>query len=127
VLLTPALGAALTAAWLHRQRLAGWLRHPVRALPPGWAWLIGCTLASWLCTTLSPNKDGRYIAPVLPLLTLLLARGWWQIGLWLQVRPGVSGGALGAGALAFGLLAGAGELATIQARALRRPCTSRLP
>ena len=127
VLLTPALGAALMAAWLHRQRLIGWLRHPVRALPPGWAWLIGCTLAGWLCTTLSPNKDGRYIAPVLPLLTLLVARGWWQIGLWLQARPGLSGGAIGAGALALGLLAGAGELASAQARALRREAPSPAP
>lgn len=127
VLLTPALGAALASAWLHRQRIVGWLRHPVRALPPGWAWLIGCTLASWLCTTLSPNKDGRYIAPVLPLLTLLVARGWWQIGLWLQARPTVSGGALGAGALALGLLAGGGELASVQARALRREAPSPAP
>jgi len=127
VLLTPALGAGLAATWLHRQRLAGWLRHPVRALPPGWAWLIGCTLAGWLCTTLSPNKDGRYIAPVLPLLTLLVARGWWQIGLWLQARPGVSGGALGVGVLGLGLLAGAGELATAQARTLRREAPSPAP
>jgi hypothetical protein len=127
VLLTPALGAGLASAWLHRQRLPGWLRHPVRALPPGWAWLIGCTLAGWLCTTLSPNKDGRYIAPVLPLLTLLVARGWWQIGLWLKSRPGLSGGAFGAGALALGLLAGAGELATAQARTLRREAPSPAP
>jgi len=126
-LLTPALGAGLTASWLNRQRLAGWLRHPVRALPPGWAWLIGCTLAGWLCTTLSPNKDDRYIAPLLPLLTLLVARGWWQIGLWLRARAGAKGGVIGAGALVLGLLAGGGELAAVQARALRREAPSPAP
>ncbi len=40
------------------------------------AWLWGVFLSGWLLTTLSPNKDPRYLAPLLPLLALLLARGW---------------------------------------------------
>ena len=45
----------------------------------GWGWVVGCAVAGWLFTSLSPNKDPRYIAPVLPLLVLLLARGWWVL------------------------------------------------
>ena len=51
---------------------------------PGWPWLIGCALSGLLFTTLSPNKDDRYIAPVLPLLLILLARGWWLVLAWLE-------------------------------------------
>ncbi|KKZ13129.1 MAG: hypothetical protein TE42_01585 [Candidatus Synechococcus spongiarum SP3] len=46
------------------------------ALPEGWGWLLGCTVSGWLLTTMSPNKDARYIAPVLSLLILWLALGW---------------------------------------------------
>ncbi|HYP03686.1 MAG TPA: 4-amino-4-deoxy-L-arabinose transferase, partial [Cyanobium sp.] len=113
----PAVAAALVAAWRQRRRLPDALRYPVRHLPPGWAWLIGCTLSGWLCTTLSPNKDGRYIAPVLPLVILLLARGWWQIGLGLQGRWGrpATAGLLGAG-----LLAAATDVGFSQAKAIQR-------
>ena len=117
VLLLPALGAGLVAAWQGRRQLISRLLQPVRSLPPGWAWLIGCTLAGLICTTLSPNKDTRYIAPVLPLLTLLVARGWWQLGLWLGAKRG---GAAAAGLLGAGLLSGAGHLAQAQAQALQR-------
>lgn len=79
---------------------------------PGWGWLIGCALSGWLFTTLSPNKDARYIAPVLPLLVLLLAEGWWRLGLWLRRR---GGGRLAAAGLAGGLLASAAT--TLQGRA----------
>jgi 4-amino-4-deoxy-L-arabinose transferase-like glycosyltransferase len=48
-------------------------------LAPGWGWLIGCAVSGLLFTGFSPNKDPRYIAPVLPLLLLLLARGWWAL------------------------------------------------
>ncbi|MFN9485334.1 MAG: 4-amino-4-deoxy-L-arabinose transferase, partial [Cyanobacteriota bacterium] len=54
----------------------------------GWAWLVGCALSGWLCTTLSPNKDPRYITPVLPLLVILLARAWWELGGWVRRRCG---------------------------------------
>ena len=43
-------------------------------------------MAAWVLTTLSPNKGDRYIAPMLPALLLMLARGWWQWGHWLQAR-----------------------------------------
>ena len=105
VLLVPGLAGGLLAAWRHRQRLSGGLRRPAPALPPGWGWLIGCTLAGGLLTTLSPNKDSRYIAPVLPLLLLILARGWWQIGLALQRRWGPAAAVPG---LALGLISAAG-------------------
>lgn len=74
------------------------------ALPPGWGWLVGCAAAGLVATTLSPNKDARYLAPVLPLLLLLLAAGWWQLGQRLQRLLGRrSACAL----LGMGLLAGA--------------------
>ena len=49
---------------------------PQPSLPEGWGWLLGCTISGWLLTTMSPNKDSRYIAPVLPLLILWLGLGW---------------------------------------------------
>jgi 4-amino-4-deoxy-L-arabinose transferase-like glycosyltransferase len=108
VLLLPALLTALLAAagGLKRTWRRGWRKAGLRigALPAGWGWLIGCTAAGWICTTLSPNKDGRYIAPVLPLLLIMLARLWWQLGLWISRR---GSGRLAAGALAGGLLAAA--------------------
>ncbi|MFN9547974.1 MAG: tetratricopeptide repeat protein [Cyanobacteriota bacterium] len=92
VLPLPLLFLALTRGrealrrWPGGQRLLG--ARP--QLPPGWAWLLGCALSGWLCTTLSPNKDLRYITPVLPLLLILLARAWWELGLWSQRRWGRS-------------------------------------
>lgn len=59
-------------------------------ISPGWAWLLGCALSGWLFTTLSPNKDPRYITPVLPLLGILLARAWWEVGWWIRRRWGRS-------------------------------------
>ena len=92
MVLPPALAAALVAAWRRRRALPACLRHPVRHLPPGWGWLIGCAVFGWLLTSLSPNKDARYIAPVLPLLVLVLTMGWWRIGLWLRRRTQRRGG-----------------------------------
>ena len=54
--------------------------------PMAWRWLLISLLAGWVFTCLSPNKDDRYIAPLLPALLILLARGWWQWGLWCQQR-----------------------------------------
>lgn len=51
-----------------------------------WTWLVGILVLGWLFTNLSPNKDARYTAPLLPPLLLLLSRGWWQWGLWLRRR-----------------------------------------
>ncbi|MFM7085983.1 MAG: phospholipid carrier-dependent glycosyltransferase [Cyanobium sp.] len=74
-LLLPGLLGGALALGRGRQPLSR-----LRRLPAGWPWLLGCTLAGLAATTLSPNKDDRYIAPVLPLLVLLLAAGWWQLG-----------------------------------------------
>ncbi|MFL2511478.1 MAG: 4-amino-4-deoxy-L-arabinose transferase [Synechococcus sp.] len=51
-----------------------------------WRWLILSLVAGWLFTHLSPNKDDRYIAPLLPMLLILLSRGLWQWGLWVKQR-----------------------------------------
>lgn len=83
----------------------------------GWGWLIGCALSGWLFTTLSPNKDARYFAPVLPLLVLLLAEGWWRLGLWLRRRGGRR---LAAAGLAGGLLASAASTLQSRAAAIQR-------
>ncbi|MFM7734256.1 MAG: 4-amino-4-deoxy-L-arabinose transferase, partial [Cyanobium sp.] len=87
-------------------------------LPDGWGWLVGCSLAGWLATSLSPNKDARYIAPVLPLLLLLLARGWWQLGLALRSHWGTIGARAGLGLalLAASLGTGSERAAAIQSR-----------
>jgi hypothetical protein len=63
--------------WLHRH-------DPSTDRTWSWRWLVINLLAAWILTTLSPNKGDRYIAPLLPMLALLLARGWWQWGLWWQ-------------------------------------------
>ena len=122
--LGPALAGGLLAAWRLRRELPGRLRQPLRSLAPGWGWLIGCSLAAWLCTTLSPNKDGRYIAPLLPLLALLLAQGWWQLGLELQRRLGRRGSAA---LLATGLLAAVTAQGQSREAALRRQEPSPAP
>ncbi|WP_413441362.1 phospholipid carrier-dependent glycosyltransferase [Synechococcus sp. MIT S1220] len=51
-----------------------------------WRWLLVNLLLAWLFTNLSPNKSDRYITPLLPMLVLLLARGWWQWGVILRDR-----------------------------------------
>jgi 4-amino-4-deoxy-L-arabinose transferase-like glycosyltransferase len=89
-------GHGLRALWLQ-------LNHLRFQIPDGgWAWLIGCTLSGWLFTTLSPNKDARYITPVLPLVVILLARAWWGVGGWLKSRwsPSMAWAALLAGVAA---------------------------
>jgi len=66
--------------------LAGWILHALkprtRAGHPateGLGWLAGTAVCVLLATSLSPNKDARYIAPLLPLLSLMLARGWLML------------------------------------------------
>ncbi|MGB7563175.1 MAG: glycosyltransferase family 39 protein [Prochlorococcaceae cyanobacterium] len=76
--------AAAAAAWKKRLQPSA----PGTNQGSGWGWLIGCAISGWLFTTLSPNKDPRYIAPVLPLLVLLLARGWWALLLWIRASWG---------------------------------------
>jgi 4-amino-4-deoxy-L-arabinose transferase-like glycosyltransferase len=96
----PLLLGGLTGAC---RRARAWISHG-----GGWPWLIGTALATWLLTSLSPNKDERYIAPLLPLLALLLAGGWWRLAEALQQRlgrtaaAGLLGGALAVAALLTG-------------------------
>lgn len=72
-----------------------------------WIWLMGMLVLGWLFTNLSPNKDSRYIAPLLPPLLLLLSRGWLQWGLWIRGRWPVQARWLPGAALAIGGLAAA--------------------
>ncbi|MFY8149817.1 MAG: glycosyltransferase family 39 protein [Prochlorococcaceae cyanobacterium] len=104
---------------------AGGARMLWRGLPPGWPWLIGCAVAGLVLITLSPNKDSRYIAPLLPLLALLLARGWWSLGL--ALRRSRIGGAGAALALALGLGSACVALALPRQEAIARKQRSPLP
>ncbi|MCY4173646.1 MAG: glycosyltransferase family 39 protein [Cyanobacteria bacterium MAG CAR3_bin_5] len=72
-----ALPGLALAAW-RRLRTSRFAMPPSLqlSLPAGWGWLLGCTISGWLLTTMSPNKDSRYIAPVLPLLILWLSLCW---------------------------------------------------
>jgi 4-amino-4-deoxy-L-arabinose transferase-like glycosyltransferase len=82
-----------------------------------WAWLVGCALSGWLCTTLSPNKDPRYITPILPMLVILLARAWWGLGWWLRRRWGKS---LALALLLAGVSAAMGQAVGQAASQIRR-------
>lgn len=86
-------------------------------LSHGWAWLLGCALSGWLLTTLSPNKDPRYITPVLPLLVILLARAWWEIGWWVRGRWGRS---WAWGVLLAGLAGATGQTVAVAAAQIHR-------
>lgn len=91
-----------------------------RAVPEGWGWLGVCALAGWFFTTLSPNKDARYIIPVLPLVVILLARAWWEVGRGLRRRGGPS--------LAWALLlTGVAGAATQAAKGAAEQITSSAP
>ena len=101
-LLPEQLGGVVLAVGLAGLLLWSWQRWRLRpgsplrgALGPGaeahddrlaWCWLLISLVAGWVFTGLSPNKDDRYIAPLLPAVLLLLTRGWWQWGLWCQQR-----------------------------------------
>ena len=67
-------------AWKNKTQLIKGPKHTLQNLPEGWLWLIGVTISGWICITLSPNKDDRYIAPVIPLIILILAKGWLILG-----------------------------------------------
>jgi hypothetical protein len=59
-------------------------RFSLEAIPADWRWLLICSAGGLVLLTLSPNKDERYLAPLLPPMLLLLSRGWLQ--LWQQRR-----------------------------------------
>jgi len=120
-LLPEQLGQATVAVGLAGAGLGWWRRRtsilPLTPARPGWGWLIGCALSGWLFTSMSPNKDPRYIAPVLPLLVLLLSRGWWALVLWVRARWGRSAALA---ALGLGLIGSAGTTGMQRAEALER-------
>ena len=67
------VGIAGLLLWIRTQRLRGASAHALATdCRDAWCWLIGTLLLGWLVTNLSPNKDARYIAPLLPSLLLLL-------------------------------------------------------
>ena len=104
-LLPEQLGAILLAIGLSGLLLLWWKRREgsgEQRWSWSWRWLLINILCTWVLTTLSPNKGDRYIAPLLPMVLLLLARGWWQWGLWLQRhRPATAAPMLVAGCLAL--------------------------
>ena len=84
-----------------------------------WRWLIGTLLLGWVFTNFSPNKDSRYIAPLLPPLLLLLSRGWWQWGLWIRQRWPARSAWLPGLALTAGALVAVAPAWTAQSARLR--------
>lgn len=72
-------GSGVILWWLQRRTTNGDARL-------AWRWLLLTLIAGWVFTHLSPNKDDRYIAPLLPLLLMVFARGFWQWGLWVSLR-----------------------------------------
>ncbi|NJM56487.1 MAG: hypothetical protein HC857_02105, partial [Synechococcales cyanobacterium RU_4_20] len=50
-----------------------------RLLTGSLPWLVAFLLGAYLLNSLNPNKDARYIAPYLPVLSLFLAYG---LSLW---------------------------------------------
>ena len=83
-----AMAGLLMMSWRQRKILLASWPYSLSILRPGWPWLIGCCLSGWLFISLSPNKDARYITPLLPLLSLVLARCWWSIGEYLNRKFG---------------------------------------
>lgn len=77
------VSGALMALW-HTRTAHGapihWATN--RGETRSWSWLLSCIGSILLFSTLSPNKDSRYIAPSLPLLGLAISWGWWQ---WLRL------------------------------------------
>jgi 4-amino-4-deoxy-L-arabinose transferase-like glycosyltransferase len=126
ILLGGLVGLSTSLLTTQSGRIRAWsLRTLTAAQPPdGWAWLVGCGLVGWLATSLSPNKDARYIAPLLPLLLMLLALGWWRLFLGLRRRWGEVGGRAGLG---LGLLAAALNTGTVRAAAIQAQSGFPLP
>ncbi len=56
--------------------------HPAPRTGPALRWLLLFVVAAYVLLTLVPNKDARFIAPWLPVLTVL------AVGLSMQIAPG---------------------------------------
>ena len=121
----PCLGAMAGLVLSLHDQPRSWQRP---CIPKGWGWVLGCSVGSWLLVTLSPNKDDRYIAPVLPLLILWLSLGWLALFSALQRWLGQwrAGGTLvGILVLATGHSA-AGRMVAIQRAAAHEPALIQL-
>ena len=84
------LGGVLGILLLQRQRG----RVNLASVDPDWRWLLICGAGGLVLLTLSPNKDERYLAPLLPPVLLLLARGWLEIWRQRRVLALIGGGLL---------------------------------
>ncbi|MCX5929901.1 MAG: 4-amino-4-deoxy-L-arabinose transferase, partial [Synechococcus sp. LacPavin_0920_WC12_MAG_50_7] len=97
----------VVAAW-HRQKAQKAWHLPNQQ----WCWLLGSMAAGALLTVLSPNKDPRYLAPLMPLLAIVLARGWLALP-----RP----------LLGLGIFAASGFSLNARANAIERQSTPAEP
>ena len=70
------LGSGLAGFLLHFLKRRNLVGHRSNQ---GIGWLTGSAICILAATSLSPNKDVRYIAPLLPLLSIILARGWLML------------------------------------------------
>ena len=70
------LGSGLAGFSLHFLKRRDLVGHQSTQ---GIGWLTGSAICVLVATSLSPNKDVRYIAPLLPLLSIILARGWLML------------------------------------------------
>ena len=50
----------------------------------GWKWLLINLFFGWLITSLIPNKDHRYITPLIVPLLICLGRGWLELTLFIE-------------------------------------------
>ena len=70
------LGSGLAGSLLHFFKRRNLVEHQSTQ---GIGWLTGTAICVLVATSLSPNKDVRYIAPLLPLLSIIFARGWLML------------------------------------------------
>ena len=117
------LGLVLTLSGGMRTRKR-FSASPQLSPPVGWGWLLSCTVSSWLFTTMSPNKDVRYIAPVLALLILWLSLGWLVLLSALQQWLGFW---RAHAALAASLVLATGHTAMGRIAAIHRPAAAQPP
>tara|TARA_Y100001968_G_scaffold295611_1_gene303142 strand:- start:114 stop:2210 length:2097 start_codon:yes stop_codon:yes gene_type:complete len=62
------------------------LKNNINVINFRWKWVIFNLVSSWTFTTFIPNKDIRYIACTIPLITILLALGIDKWFTWIKIN-----------------------------------------